>query len=216
MFYFLPLSILVFFSLLLFLPFLFFVWFFHIVSFSFQKLGLTPETTFLLLLLTLFGSGINIPLGRYKKRTVRKSFFGSFEYAQKEIEGVAINLGGALIPLGISLYLLTKTSNIFPILLSLFFMIIISKTFSKVIPGRGIVLPALIPPIFAALFALIFAPSNPAPCAYVSGTLGTLIGADLLNLHKVKRYPGLISIGGAGVFDGIFLTGIVAVFLTAI
>lgn len=216
MFYFLPLSILVFFSLLLFFPFLFFVWFFHIVSFSFQKLGLTPETTFLLLLLTLFGSGINIPLGRYKKRTVRKSFFGSFEYAQKEIEGVAINLGGALIPLGISLYLLTKTSNIFPVLLSLFFMIIISKTFSKVIPGRGIVLPALIPPIFAALFALIFAPSNPAPCAYVSGTLGTLIGADLLNLHKVKRYPGLISIGGAGVFDGIFLTGIVAVFLTAI
>ncbi len=216
MFYFFPLSVLVFFLLLLFLPFLFFVWFFHIVSFSFQELGLTSHTAFLLLLLTLFGSSINIPLGRYKKRIVRRSFLGFFEFAQKEIEGVAINLGGALIPLGISFYLLTRVSDVLPILLALVFMIIISKTFSKVIPGRGIVLPALIPPIFAALFALIFAPSNPAPCAYIAGTLGTLIGADILNLHRVKRYPGLVSIGGAGVFDGIFLAGIVAVFLTAI
>ena len=216
MFYFFPLSILVFLFLLLFLPVLFLVWFFHIVSFSFQELGLTSETAFLLLFLTLLGSGINIPLTRYKKRIVRKSFFGFFEFAQKEIEGVAINLGGALIPLGISFYLLMRTKDILPIFLALLFMIIISKTFSKVIPGRGIVLPALIPPIFAALFALIFARHNPAPCAYIAGTLGTLIGADILNLHRVRRYPGLISIGGAGVFDGIFLAGIVAVFLTAI
>ena len=50
--------------------------------------------------------------------------------------------------------------------------------------------------------------------AYVSGSLGTLIGADLLNLHRIA-YLGapVASIGGAGTFDGVFLTGIVAILL---
>jgi uncharacterized membrane protein len=214
--FFLPISLLVFLLFLLFLPIFFLVWFLRLASFSFQKLGITPHTAFLLLLLILFGSSINIPLTRYRKRIARRSFFGFFEFSQKEIQGIAINLGGALIPLGISIYLFTKISNILPIILALIFMIIISKTFSRTIPGRGIILPAFIPPIFSALFALIFFPQNPAACAYIAGTLGTLIGADILNLYKIRKYPGLISIGGAGVFDGIFLTGIMAVFLTAI
>ena len=46
--------------------------------------------------------------------------------------------------------------------------------------------------------------------------MGVLIGADLLNLHRIRRFQGMISIGGAGLFDGIFLVGIVAVFLTAL
>ncbi len=50
--------------------------------------------------------------------------------------------------------------------------------------------------------------------AYVSGTLGTLIGADLLNLGKLSQLRvGSASIGGAGTWDGVFLTGILAVFL---
>jgi uncharacterized membrane protein len=56
-----------------------------------------------------------------------------------------------------------------------------------------------------------------AVLAYVSGSLGTLIGADLLNLDKV---PGLgapvASIGGAGTFDAIFLTGILAVLIASL
>jgi len=46
--------------------------------------------------------------------------------------------------------------------------------------------------------------------------MGTLLGADLLHLREIRKYPGIISIGGAGVFDGIFLTGIVAVFLSGL
>jgi uncharacterized membrane protein len=61
---------------------------------------------------------------------------------------------------------------------------------------------------------VLIARENAAALAYVSGSLGTLIGADLLNLDAV---PGLgapvASIGGAGTFDGIFLTGIMAVLL---
>jgi uncharacterized membrane protein len=50
--------------------------------------------------------------------------------------------------------------------------------------------------------------------AYVAGTLGTLIGADILHLDKLRHLNAPVaSIGGAGTFDGIFLTGILAVLL---
>jgi uncharacterized membrane protein len=50
--------------------------------------------------------------------------------------------------------------------------------------------------------------------AYISGSLGTLIGADLLNLNNIQGLGAPVaSIGGAGTFDGIFVTGILAVLL---
>jgi len=80
--------------------------------------------------------------------------------------------------------------------------------------GIGIVSPALAPPVAAALLVIVFAPSatlRPV-FAYVSGTLGALIGADLMNLRKIAELDApAASIGGAGTWDGIFLTDIVAV-----
>ena len=56
-----------------------------------------------------------------------------------------------------------------------------------------------------------------APLAYIAGSLGTLIGADLLNLGKVRGLGAPVaSIGGAGTFDGVFLVGIVAVLLASL
>ena len=208
--------ILVFILFLLSLPFLFFLWYFQIASFSFQKLGFPPSIAFLILLLTLFGSSINFPLSK-KRRIITKTTFFFSEIPYSIEEGIAINLGGAIVPLAVSIYLfLHNLAYLVPILFSLILMIFICKYFSRIVPGVGIAMPALIPPIFSALFALIFLPQNPAPCAYIAGTLGTLIGADLLNLHRVKKFRGMVSIGGAGVFDGIFLTGIISVLLTTI
>ena len=57
-------------------------------------------------------------------------------------------------------------------------------------------------------------PRNTHVIAYVSGVLGTLIGADLTNLDRIANLGAPVaSIGGAGIFDGVFLTGIVAVLL---
>ena len=92
-------------------------------------------------------------------------------------------------------------------------MIILTKFLARVIPGKGITLPFFIPPIFSAVFALVLAPEFAAPTAFVGGVLGTLIGADILNLRKARKYGGYLSIGGAGVFDGIFLVGIVSTLL---
>ena len=55
-----------------------------------------------------------------------------------------------------------------------------------------------------------------APLAYICGSLGTLFGADLLNLDKVQGLGAPVaSIGGAGTFDGVFLVGIVAVLIAS-
>jgi uncharacterized membrane protein len=69
----------------------------------------------------------------------------------------------------------------------------------------------LVPPIVAAGVALLLAFRRAPPVAYVAGSMGTLIGADLLNLGQITRLGApVVSIGGAGTFDGVFLTGILA------
>lgn len=202
---------------ILFLPFLFFLLFFHIASFGFEQLGFSPEATILILALILFGSMVNIPITRRKMMRVERSgFLGLFRKQSLEYHGINVNLGGAVIPVLISLFFLTKIP-LRPTLIATGLMILISYGLAKIIPGRGIAIPAFIPPIFSALFAFILAPEFAAPIAFVSGVLGILIGGDLLNLRKAIRVsPGMLSIGGAGVFDGIFLVGIISVLLTSL
>jgi uncharacterized membrane protein len=80
------------------------------------------------------------------------------------------------------------------------------------VPGLGIAVPLFAPPLVTAVVALILSRQRAGPLAYISGSLGTLIGADLLNLDKLQGLGAPIaSIGGAGTFDGIFLTGLLAV-----
>lgn len=202
---------------ILLLPFLFILIFFNVIGFGFEKLGFSPETTLLILFLILIGSMVNIPLGRRKKIYIERPYFsGLFKKRQIVSQGITINLGGAIIPVFISAYFLTKIP-LEPVLIATILMTIISYHLARVIPGQGVVLSAFIPPIFSALFALILIPEFAAPCAFISGVLGTLIGADIANLKKIQKIsPGMLSIGGAGVFDGIFLVGIVSVFLTTL
>jgi len=93
----------------------------------------------------------------------------------------------------------------------------VTHAFARVVPRIGIVVPTFIPPLAAALAAWAIDVNAVAALAYVGGTLGTLIGADLLDLHHVRQLDApIVSIGGAGTFDGIFVTGIVAVLLAAV
>jgi len=123
-----------------------------------------------------------------------------------------------LIPLLISFYLLIKLP--FEALSSVFLitglMIMLCYFLARPVPGVGIAIPGFLPPLFSAGLSLIFAYHFAAPCAFISGVLGTLIGADLFHLPDIKKYRGALSIGGAGVFDGIFLTAIISASLAAL
>ena len=129
---------------------------------------------------------------------------------------IAVNVGGAIIPITFSLYLLTRFGlNLFEVLITVTLVTLISYRFSRPLPGLGIGMPIFIAPLAAALLALIINAEAAAPLAYISGTLGVLIGADLMRLRDVRKLATpFASIGGAGTFDGIFLTGIIAVLLT--
>jgi uncharacterized membrane protein len=75
-------------------------------------------------------------------------------------------------------------------------------------------MPTFVAPVTAAVAATFLAPAAAPAVAYVGGTLGTLLGADVLNLGRIRGIGAPIaSIGGAGTFDGIFLTGVLAVLL---
>ena len=193
-----------------------------IISITFSKLGLTRESAFLLLFCSLFGSMINIPLFSIKAQAaikVRDTYIpGYLRPYLERLHGrtlIAVNVGGCLIPLLFSIYLfLTQPLMLYEILLGILLVTVVSFVFSFPVKGTGIGMPMLIAPLFAALSAILINNELSAPLAYISGTMGVLIGADLLNFRHVSRMGAMVaSIGGAGTFDGIFMTGILAVLL---
>lgn len=190
---------------------------------AFSRLGVAPEHVFSLFFLSLVGSMINIPirkipLEREPEDMEIVSFFG-MRFQVPRWRGremvLAVNVGGCLIPTALSLYLLTTTIYPFRMLLAVAVVSWIIYQVAQPVKGMGIATPIFIPPFAAALTALILTPHFAPPTAYVAGSLGTLIGADILNLNRLKELNAPVaSIGGAGTFDGIFLTGILAVLLS--
>lgn len=194
-----------------------------LISIAFEKLGLSPESAYLLLLCTLAGSIINLPLFTLNAEVRSKSetpseppgwaFFGVRPFAGKLI--VMANVGGAVVPVAFSFYLIAHNPlSPFHIAAAVAVVAIVARRFSFPIPGIGIGVPVLIAPFAAALIATALDSQQRAPLAYIGGTFGVLIGADLLRLRDIRKLgSAFASIGGAGTFDGVFLTGLVAVLL---
>jgi uncharacterized membrane protein len=204
---------------------------FSIIGTALYKLGFSVLQIFLILFLTLIGSFINIPLTTIESRPGiigpdYSPFFGMLYRipAVTRTTVVAINVGGALIPFCISLYLVGMIvilpehwEMLARVVIGIAAVTLVAKVLSRPVRGLGIVTPFFLPPIAALLTGLILGNGfgiDAALIAYVSGTIGTLIGADILNLHRISELGApLVSIGGAGTFDGVFLTGIIAAFL---
>ncbi len=197
---------------------------FGLFSWAFSRIGIPPEYLFSLLFLCIVGSMINIPVRRMRiEDDIDEwnviSFFGMrFRPPRSDRPNeivLAVNVGGAIIPALLSFYLLANTPHPVRMLMALAAVTYVVYRIARPVQGVGIAIPMFIPPIVAAVAAMIFNYEWAAPTAYMSGTLGTLLGADLLHLDKLKRLRAPVaSIGGAGTFDGIFLTGILAVLLS--
>lgn len=196
----------------------------QLLSIAFQKLGLSPHGALLLMLGTLLGSSINIPLARVKTTAdfppdtpIPRGgrIWPPADPSQTGQTIIAVNLGGCLIPVGISLYLVIRhLVNPLDLLPALLVVTTASYVFSRPVPGIGIAMPVLLAPLITVATALMLAPENAAPLAFSSGVLGVLLGADILHLREIRHMGVRIaSIGGAGTFDGVFLTGIIAVLL---
>ena len=218
------LALFLFLLLLLLLPILFG----QLLLVSLTKLHFSPEAAIVVLIAIVCGALVNIPV----KRIVRNDETEVHPFAlfglpahfprirrRSRVTVIAVNVGGCLLPLGIAIYeLVLLAAQGIGVLLAAGAAILASTAacyfVARPVPGVGIVLPGLVPAFVAAGAALLLAPENAPPVAFVAGVAGPLIGADLLHLDDIIGLgAGVASIGGAGTFDGIVLSGIVAAYL---
>ena len=187
-------------------------------------LGLNPLTVTLVLFASLIGSYINIPIARLPGEQV-------VSREVVEIMGVPFGAGcGRLAGNGAGhqcrrrghpdsalVYLLVRyelwTLGLVAVGIVAFFV----HQVAVPVPGLGISVPTFAPPLLAAFVGLVLSRRYAAPLAYIGGSVGVLVGADLLNLGLLRSLGAPIaSIGGAGTFVGVFLTGVIAVVLASL
>ncbi len=198
------------------------------ISYAFGALGLPPELALMALMASLFGSYINIPLAKIDSSEadvaeIVSSFGVRYRVPRHYARGattLAVNVGGAIVPALISIYVLShQPTAILPSALGALIVALVVHRWARPVRGLGIAIPMFIPPVIAAVAAWLLAGlfggyAHTDAIAYVGGVIGTLLGADIANLGKLRDLGAPVaSIGGAGTFDGVFLTGIVAVLL---
>ena len=176
------------------------------VTVAVTKLGFAPGLAIVLLMAIVIGSAINIPLYQKYLHPVGMPWAG-----RRSV--VALNVGGGLIPVVLALYQLLR-GHALPILITTAAVSLVSYYAAQVVPGIGIRMNAMVAPLTAVVCAWLLGAAAAPSIAFAGGILGTLIGADLLHLKDIERLSsGTLSIGGAGVLDGIALCGLFSLLL---
>ena len=193
-----------------------------LLEYAYTKIGVGRRALFAVLLLSLLGSYVNIPVAHLPDEQVITgrviTHFG-MRYIIPLVQEwpgtvIAVNVGGAVVPTLLSLYLLCRHRLYVSGLVGVVIVAVGAHWLAMPVRGVGIAVPIFIPPLVATATAWVLQRRAAPPLAYIAGSLGTLIGADLLNLGKLQGLGAPVaSIGGAGTFDGIFVTGILAVLL---
>ena len=192
----------------------------RVLGFASASMGLAPSTMMAVLLASLLGSYINIPIAYLpEKHMVARdvvSYFG-IPYVVPVIRSapatvLAINVGGAVIPVCMSLYLMMRNRLYALSLWGIAVVALACHLLATPVPGLGIAEPIFVPCVITTIMALALSRRHAGALAYICGSLGTLIGADLTNLGKIQGLGAPVaSIGGAGTFDGIFVIGLLSV-----
>ena len=194
-----------------------------VIGAAFTRLGFSWISALAIVFLMLFGSFVNIPVYKIRRDMIRitppdSSIFG--EYSQSNPSPVwdttiAINLGGAVIPIAVSLYMLyqailiTGTSQLFSVCVAIILVASITYVSTRYLPGSGIQVSLIIPGLTALLAGLMLSGGTglaAAVTAFVSGIAGTLLGGNVAQLFRIKDLDvPSVSIGGAGTFGAVFI-----------
>jgi uncharacterized membrane protein len=196
-----------------------------VLVYAYQRIGISPAWLVGLVALSMLGSAVNLPVARLPAEAIHTarmvSVFGMRdllpEVEQRPGTVVAVNLGGAVVPASRAGYLIVHNALGWQALAAVAIVTAVVHRLARPIPGLGIAVPALVPALIAAGVGLVIAPAAAPALAYVAGVFGTLVGADVLNLRRVRALGApVVSIGGAGTFDGIYLTGVIAVLIASL
>jgi uncharacterized membrane protein len=138
---------------------------------------------------------------------------------------IGFDVAGFLIPFLISLRMvIDRRSPIRASLIGIASIAALSYLTSAYVAGEGVVIWNIyFIAIAASIIGIVLAKrqwGSVGPIAYVSGSLGVLLGADLVRIGDILSYQprgfAFASIGGAGVFDAIFLVGVLSVTIDVI
>lgn len=194
------------------------------------RLGLSEQGAVLTILAIVFGSLINLPVRHIVRDELQPDLRLNPHEGQlertftrlREESLIAVNVGGCLVPLVLAAMQISRLSEmgnsalLVTVLVSVINILVCWKM-ARPVPGLGILIPALVPPLASVVATWLFLlptgveSDQRAATAFVAGVMGPIIGADLLNLRKFSKMSiGTISIGGAGTFDAIVLSGILA------
>ena len=185
----------------------------RILRYAYMRLGVGPGAALLLLFGSLIGSYFNIPIAYLSDRrsgpgrslNLRHAVCHSGSFAAWPGTVLAVNVGGAVIPTMMSTYLVIRYQLWLKAAIATAVIAVVIHSMATPVPGIGIAVPVFAPVVTTAILAFILSREYAAPLAYIGGSMGTLIGADLLNLDKISGLGAPVaSIGGAGTFDGIF------------
>lgn len=197
------------------------------------KLHLSPPVAALVLMGIFLGGLVNLPLWIVQRSSPQpfphhalESLMGwmPLVHRQPARTVIAVNVGGCVIPVGLAIFEFALLMSASPqtkwaLLIAVAVNSGVCYYTARPVPGVGIAMPAFLSPAVSVLVTwLLLAPEQyamvRAPVAFIAGVLGPLLGADLLNLRRVSQFAApMISIGGAGTFDGIVLSGLLAAFL---
>jgi uncharacterized membrane protein len=194
-----------------------------IIGAAFTRLGFSWISSLAVVLLMLFGSFVNIPLYRIKRDIIRVSHDEAsvFDVCVPCTTGqvwdttISLNLGGAVIPVCVSLYmmyqaiLITGPSLVFTVCAGIAMVGLITFFSTRLVTYAGIQVPLLIPGLTALLVGLLLAGGTglvASVTAFVSGVTGVLLGGNIANLNRIKdlEVPE-VSLGGPGTFSSIFI-----------
>lgn len=233
--FFLPVFIVVLLVILV-IPLIFIYLFLRLTEAAFEQVGFDHWHASLAVFGSVLGSLVDIPLTPHPFNAYPQWYLALMGASGIDVSAsfhpvtLAVNLGGCIIPVAICLHLLLERRASLPkAALGIAVVAIITYAAAEPVPNEGILLPFWLSPVLGALCGLILSRGyrRAPPLAYISGAVGTLLGADIMNILTPGVIPSLspllshvskplvLSIGGAGVFDGIFLTGIFSVLLAA-
>lgn len=134
-----------------------------ILQYAYERMGIPSRYVLAVLLLSLLGSYVNIPVAQFPPEKVLSgvvvNFYGIHDVvpAVQDWPGtiLAVNVGGALIPVILSLYLMIKNKLYLRSVLAIGVVTLVTHLLARPVRGVGISLPIFIPPLVAALAALV-------------------------------------------------------------
>jgi uncharacterized membrane protein len=197
-----------------------------------ERMHLSPTAALICVVGIFVGGLINLPLYRYPPPDVvpveRYPEMGPdgitwrFRELGPPAPVIAVNLGGCIIPVALAAWqvgFLTASGGVKLSMLAVVTAVNVGVCYfaARPIKGVGIVMPALLSPLVCVGLTWLTLPGSENELvrpgvAFIAGVFGPLIGEDLLHLKDVRnpQRGGVLSIGGAGTFDGIVISGMLA------